>query len=62
MAAIFTYGFEIAEENFKNAKCDLLTLTNYSTLIEKAVENNYISESDVNSLNEWRENPSEWKK
>ncbi len=62
MAAIFTYGFEIAEENFKNANCNLFTLTNYSTLIEKAVENNYISESDVKSLNEWRENPSEWGK
>lgn len=62
MAAIFTYGFEIAEENFKSAKCELFTLTNYSTLIEKAVENNYISETDVKSLNEWREAPSEWKK
>ena len=61
MAAIFTYGFEISEENFKTAKCDLITLTDYSTLLEKGVENNYISDADVKSLNEWRENPSEWK-
>jgi orotate phosphoribosyltransferase len=26
MAAIFTYGFDVAEQNFKNANIDLYTL------------------------------------
>lgn len=61
LVAIFTYGFNVAEQNFKDAKCDFKTLTDYDILIQKAVENEYISENDVNSLREWKSNPSEWK-
>ena len=42
MLAIFTYGMDIAAQNFKNNKCELFTLTNYDTLIKKAAEENYI--------------------
>ena len=62
MAAIFTYGFETAEENFKKAKCNLLTLSNYDTLIKQALQSKYITEKDLKSLQEWRVNPSEWGK
>lgn len=62
MAAIFTYDFDVAQENFKKVGCQLFTLTDYNTLIVQAVENNYISEKDVKSLNNWRENPSSWGK
>jgi orotate phosphoribosyltransferase len=62
MCAIFTYGFDEAEENFKKSDCELFTLTNYNMLIEKALEKNYISAADVKSLNAWRENPAEWGK
>jgi orotate phosphoribosyltransferase len=62
MCAIFTYGFDEAEENFKKSDCELFTLTNYNMLIEKALEKNYISAADVKSLNAWRENPAEWRK
>lgn len=60
MAAIFTYGFQIADSNFKNAGIELATLSNYSSLLEKAVHQNYISNSDLDTLQEWRTNPSEW--
>ena len=62
MAAIFTYGFQLADDNFKNANCEYLTLGNYSSLIDAAVENGYVSESDVQSLNNWRANPESWGK
>ena len=62
MYSIFSYGFEIASKNFKAANCKLLTLTNYHTLIDIAFETNYITESDVETLKEWRKNPSEWRK
>jgi len=62
MAAIFTYGFEAADENFKKAKCSLLTLSNYDILIKQALQSKYISEKDMQSLQEWRLNPSEWGK
>lgn len=60
MAAIFTYGFDEAVENFKMEKCALETLTNYHTLIDAALQKEYISEKDVKSLQKWRENPSTW--
>jgi orotate phosphoribosyltransferase len=37
MAAIFTYGFDVAEQNFKNANIDLYTLSNYQNLLNLAV-------------------------
>ena len=60
MLAIFTYGMEIAAENFKNNKCELFTLTNYNALIQKAAEENYIREDDLASLLEWKSNPQAW--
>ncbi|MEM9052631.1 MAG: orotate phosphoribosyltransferase [Bacteroidota bacterium] len=60
MGAIFTYGFELAEENFKTANCDLFTLSNYSALIEEAKKLNYVSEDSLQSLQEWRTNPQNW--
>ena len=62
LAAIFTYGFEVSFSNFKKANCDFKTLSDYSTLINVAIENNYISNSDLESLQNWREAPSEWNK
>jgi hypothetical protein len=35
MVAIFTYGFKEAVDNFKQANCPLITLSNYHILIEK---------------------------
>ena len=60
MLAIFTYGMEVATENFKNNKCELFTLTNYNALIQKAAEENYIREDDLASLLEWKNNPQAW--
>lgn len=62
MAAIFTYGFKTAEDNFKEAKCKLLTLSDYETLIKQALQSKYVTEKDLKSLQEWRLNPSEWGK
>lgn len=62
LVAIFTYGFDVAEENFAQANCPYVTLTNYDYLMKQAVKLDYISENDVESLQEWRRNPSEWGK
>lgn len=61
MVAIFNYGFEVANENFKKAGIELTTLSNYDKLIEQALKTNYVSENDLKSLKQWRENPSVWK-
>jgi len=60
MVAIFTYGFDIAAENFKKENINLHTLSNYECLLEQALETNYISEKDLKTLSEWNSNPSEW--
>jgi len=60
MVAIFTYGFDIAKENFKNANIELNTLADYSHLLELAVAKNYITEKELKTLQEWRVSPSTW--
>ena len=60
MAAIFTYGFPIAIERFKEATVKLLTLSNYNAVLEVALETNYIAEEDLATLHEWRTDPSIW--
>ncbi|MBP1663294.1 MAG: orotate phosphoribosyltransferase [Bacteroidetes bacterium] len=62
MVAIFTYGFALADEKFKNAKVKLTALSNYDAVLTEALATNYIAEKDVETLKEWRQNPSVWKK
>lgn len=62
MLAIFSYGFDIAKENFENAKVELHTLSNYHYLLEQATDTDYISKDDLETLQEWRMNPSQWGK
>jgi orotate phosphoribosyltransferase len=60
MVAIFTYGFDVAVENFKNAKVNLHTLGNYNTLLDLAVSKQYITEAEQETLKEWRVSPDTW--
>lgn len=60
MVAIFTYGFDTANDNFKDANCILYTLSNYNSMIDAASELNYIAENQKETLKEWRKNPSNW--
>ncbi len=60
MVAIFTYGFKVAEDNFKESKCTLKTLCSYDVLIEQALKSNYITEQDIESLKKWRVSPDTW--
>lgn len=62
MVAIFTYGFDLAAQRFKEDKVRLDTLSNYSALVDVASETGYISSAAKSLLHEWRENPSEWGK
>jgi len=60
MVAIFTYGFDVAAENFKNAGVELTTLSNYPTLLKTAVLKNYISEEEHETLKVWSSDPAGW--
>ena len=60
MAAIFTYGFPVAIKKFKAAKVELITFSNYNSVLEVALETNYIQERDIATLQEWRKDPANW--
>ncbi|MCB9425500.1 MAG: orotate phosphoribosyltransferase [Flavobacteriales bacterium] len=60
MVAIFDYGFDIAKKNFKEKNVDLYTLGNYATLLDNAIEKNYISKSELKTLQAWNANPEGW--
>ena len=61
MVSIFTYGFDTAAENFKNANCEYISLCDYNTLLPEAIKQKYIYKEDLAILKQWRENPSNWK-
>lgn len=60
MVAIFSYGFDIAKDNFMQKNINLKTLSNYDNLLEQALDSNYISDKELLTLQNWRANPSEW--
>ena len=60
MVAIFTYEFKKAADEFESENCTLNTLCNYSVLIDTALSTGYIGNSEVETLKQWRINPSEW--
>ena len=60
MVAIFTYGFDLSETNFKNARVELATLSNYDHLIEEAIDKGYVGSNELETLKNWRIEPSKW--
>ncbi|MEI6047813.1 MAG: orotate phosphoribosyltransferase [Bacteroidota bacterium] len=60
MVAIFTYEFIKASDAFAAENCILHTLSNYSVLLETAVETGYIGQAEVETLKKWRIDPSAW--
>lgn len=60
--AIFTYEMEIAIKAFREANCKLLTLSNFTTLVDVAAKKGYIKEGEIQLLKEWSRNPEAWGK
>ena len=61
MVASYTYGFDVAEKAFAEAGVKLVTLTDYNSVVEKAVETGYITKEQVATLDEWRKDPANYK-
>lgn len=61
MVASYTYGFDVAEKAFAEAGVKLVTLTDYNSVVEKAVEIGYITKEQVATLDEWRKDPANYK-
>ena len=60
MVSIFTYGFDVADKAFADAGVPYQSLTNYSSLIDAAIEKGLVTAADQDTLLNWRKNPSEW--
>lgn len=60
MVAIFSYGFEVARENFEKENVELNTLSNYENLLEQALDTKYITSKEQDILALWNANPSKW--
>jgi orotate phosphoribosyltransferase len=60
MAALFTYQFEEADNNFAKAKVQYQSLTDYGTLIAIAMEKGRVHLQDEAILLKWRKDPAQW--
>ena len=60
MKALFTYGFTLAEEAFKQENVALQTLCDYPHLLTVALEQNKISSQQLENLKTWRKDPAQW--
>ncbi len=61
LVSIFTYGFDACEQNLHKAGVTAKSLTNYTTLINLAIEKGIVSEQDHEILLKWRQDPGNWK-
>jgi orotate phosphoribosyltransferase len=60
MIAIFTYGFEHAQQAFDAQKVTLNTLSDYAHLIERALAQGVVDQNAHQTLLDWRKNPAQW--
>lgn len=60
--AIFTYELEESKQGFEKENVDLITLTNFTALVNVAVSENYISKDEEGKVLEWSKNPEKWEK
>ena len=60
LISIFSYSFDTADTNFKDANCEKTSLCDYNTLLNEALKSNYIEQKDLKILEKWRKEPSKW--
>lgn len=62
VGAIFSYQLDELTRNFKKYNLEFDTITNYSELIEAALEMEKISPAQLEVLKTWRNDPEKWSK
>ena len=60
MVSIFTYGFPVASEVLSRSGIEYHSLTDYPTLITRAVEKGLVKIEEQEILLKWRSDPSNW--
>ena len=59
--SIFSYGFQQAVEMFAETQTTYSSLTNLETLLQKAVEINYLAPQELSTVLEWQKSPASWR-
>ena len=60
MLAVFTYGFPYAQKRMHDARVELTTLCDYDAILDEALATDYIDESELQTLQDWRRDPENW--
>lgn len=60
MTALFSYEFPLSVKRFRDANINFIPLTTYKAMLRAAIDSKYISDNDLEALNEWRKDPSTW--
>ena len=50
----------MAVKRFNDAGVKLITLSNYNSMLEAAIDIDYIKNEDLETLKEWRKDPANW--
>lgn len=61
LASIFSYGFDIAQQQLTEAEVSWFSLSNYHLLIEYAAQQGIVDQSQLELLKQWRQHPDKWK-
>lgn len=62
MISIFNYGFNEAIKAFEEKNVKLFSLSNYGTLLDVALQKQFILPEQLSTLNQWSKEPSTWGK
>ena len=60
VAGIFSYQLPQLDANFKDAGIPYTTITNYTELLDAAVEEDYVTAEERAVLADWRRDPQAW--
>lgn len=60
--SIITYGMKIAEQNFKDNKLKLISLTTFKDVVSQAQKLGYINKEEMSPILEWIKDPPSWGK
>ncbi len=60
VVAIFTYGFDKASTMFKEGSCELMAITNFSTLVHVAKESGILGDRELEVVLDWKRDPKGW--
>lgn len=60
VVVIFDYQFPLAAKSLRSGKMPIITLTNFETMLDVALDSDRISDDDAEILRQWHSDPENW--